>query len=106
MSDKSPPADTLSSDAIAQRAYYLWEADGRPDGRSEHYWQLALAEAHAAAKADKPVKPAKAKAPGKIAAKAVKASADKPKKATKKTDEKPAKKAATKPRAAVPSKTK
>lgn len=104
MSAKSPPADTLSSDAIQRRAYYLWEADGRPDGRSEHYWQLALAEAQAAAKPDKPTK---AKAPGKVAAKAVKAAAtDKPKKATKKADDKPAKKAATKPRAAVSSKAK
>lgn len=104
MSAKSPPADTLSTDAIQQRAYYLWEADGRPDGRSEHYWQLALAEAQAAAK---PEKPAKAKAAGKPAAKPVKAAAaEKPKKAIKKPDEKPAKKAATKPRAAVSSKAK
>lgn len=102
MSEKSPPADTLSSDAIQQRAYYLWEADGRPDGRSEHYWQLALAEAQAAVKPDKP-----AKAPGKAIAKPEKgAAADKPKKAAKKPDDKPAKKAATKPRASVSSKSK
>jgi hypothetical protein len=101
LSAKSPPADTLSSDAIQQRAYYLWEADGRPEGRSEHYWQLALAEAQAAAK------PVKTKAPAKHAPKPVKAAAaDKLKKATKKSDEKPAKKAATKPRASVSSKSK
>ena len=101
MSAKSPPTDTLSTDAIQQRAYYLWEADGRPEGRSEHYWQLALAEVQAA------VKPAKAKAPGKAAAKPVKAAAaEKPKKAAKKPDDKPAKKAATKPRASVSSKSK
>jgi hypothetical protein len=102
LSEKSPPADTLSSGAIEQRAYYLWEADGRPEGRSEHYWQMALAEAQAAAKPDKP---AKAKAPAKTAAKPAKAAAaEKPKKPAKKADEKPAKKAATKPRASVASK--
>jgi hypothetical protein len=53
LSEKSPPADALSNEAISQRAYYLWEADGRPEGRSEHYWQMALTEAHmATTKAD------------------------------------------------------
>ena len=104
MSEKSPPADTLSNEAIAQRAYYLWEADGRPEGRSEHYWQMALTEAHLAARSEKPDKPARAKAPKKIAPKA--APAEKPKKASKKPDDKPAKKAVTKPRAAVSSKAK
>jgi hypothetical protein len=26
---------------IAQRAYHLWEQDGRPDGRAEEYWERA-----------------------------------------------------------------
>jgi hypothetical protein len=34
-------ADLLNDDAIRQRAYYLWESDGRPAGRDEHYWSLA-----------------------------------------------------------------
>jgi len=38
----------LSEDALRQRAYYLWEADGRPDGRGDHYWHLAHEEAHKA----------------------------------------------------------
>lgn len=45
---KSNTADTTSGptdDALRQRAYYLWEADGRPDGQSDHYWHLAHAEA-------------------------------------------------------------
>ncbi len=104
MSEKSPPADTLSNEAIEQRAYYLWEADGRPEGRSEYYWQMALTEAHLAARSEAP---AKTKAPRKPAAKPAKpAAAEKPKKATKKAEEKPAKKAATKPRASVSGKTK
>ena len=87
-----------TEDAIRQRAYYLWENDGRPDGRSDHYWQLALEEATAAmdtaaqaksAKLARASKPAKAEAPAK------------PKKAAaRKVDDKPAKKA-TKPRVAV-----
>lgn len=48
MPGKSKPADTaaiVSEDAIRQRAYFMWEADGRPDGRGEHYWHLAHEEA-------------------------------------------------------------
>jgi hypothetical protein len=104
LSEKSPPADALSNEAISQRAYYLWEADGRPEGRSEHYWQMALTEAHMATTSEAPVK---AKAPRKPAAKPAKpAAAEKPKKAAKKADEKLPKKAATKPRASVASKAK
>ena len=35
----------VGEDAIRQRAYYLWEADGRPEGRGDHYWHLAHDEA-------------------------------------------------------------
>ena len=35
----------ISEEAIRQRAYYLWDADGRPEGRGDHYWHLACAEA-------------------------------------------------------------
>ena len=51
MPGKSKAPDSaahLSDDALQQRAYYLWEADGRPDGRGDHYWQLAHEEAHKA----------------------------------------------------------
>jgi hypothetical protein len=89
----------VSDDAIRDRAYFLWEADGRPDGRGDHYWGLALAELTAAA-APKAKKPS---APPKSASKtAKKAEAAKPAKAAKKAEAaKPAKKAATKPRAAA-----
>lgn len=48
MPGKSKPADTaaiVSEDAIRQRAYFMWEADGRPEGRGDHYWHLAHEEA-------------------------------------------------------------
>jgi hypothetical protein len=28
--------------AVRERAYLLWETDGRPDGRAEEYWHRAL----------------------------------------------------------------
>jgi hypothetical protein len=27
---------------VRERAYFLWEEDGRPEGRSEEHWQAAL----------------------------------------------------------------
>ncbi len=63
MPGKSKPADTaaiVSDDAIRQRAYYLWEADGRPEGRGEHYWHLAHEEATRALVAETATRTAKA----------------------------------------------
>ena len=34
------PEKTIE-DRVRDRAYALWEKDGRPDGRSEEYWQQA-----------------------------------------------------------------
>lgn len=68
---KSTSPDTDLDSAIRHRAYLLWEADGRPEGRAEHYWQLAQA-------ASAPEKP-KRKSPAKAAAGAQK----KPRKAAK-----------------------
>jgi hypothetical protein len=105
MPAKSKPADTaqmVSEDAIRQRAYYLWEADGRPEGKGDHYWNLAHAEATKAfveATTNGVAKATKGKsANGKAAAKEAKPAKAKAVKA----DAKPAKKAAPKPRAAVP----
>lgn len=36
--------DTSFEDRVQRRAYALWEADGRPEGRSEHHWRQARAE--------------------------------------------------------------
>ncbi|MEC5409360.1 DUF2934 domain-containing protein [Paraburkholderia sp. MPAMCS5] len=33
-----------SEESIRRRAYFLWEADGRPEGRDEHYWHLASSQ--------------------------------------------------------------
>jgi hypothetical protein len=63
MPGKSRPADTaaiVSDDAIRQRAYYLWEADGRPDGRGDHYWHLAHEEATRALVAETATRTARA----------------------------------------------
>ncbi|MDC9822308.1 DUF2934 domain-containing protein [Devosia sp. ZB163] len=84
-SKSADPASTVSEDAIRHRAYFMWEADGRPDGKHEHYWHEAHAEA---ARGRTPAEP-RANGSG---AKPVKAKA---------AADKPTKKAATRPRAAV-----
>ena len=87
-----PDTATISDDAIRQRAYYLWEADGRPEGRADHYWYLANVEATRMLAAE-PAKPARSKA--------VKAApAEKPAAKPAKTAAKPA--AAKTPRRAAP----
>jgi hypothetical protein len=40
------PEKTIE-DRVRDRAYALWEKDGRPDGRSEEYWQQARSEVEA-----------------------------------------------------------
>jgi hypothetical protein len=43
----SDPADTMDPELrrrIEERAYALWEADGRPDGRALEYWLRAEQE--------------------------------------------------------------
>jgi hypothetical protein len=36
---------TGRQDDIATRAYYIWESEGRPEGRDQEHWFRALAEA-------------------------------------------------------------
>ena len=113
MPGKSKAADTaamINEDAIRQRAYYLWEADGRPDGKHDHYWTKAHHEATKALAemtANGVAKATKGKNPSAMptAVKSVKApKAAKPVKLKAAAEAKPAKKADTKPRAAVPKK--
>lgn len=40
----------LDQDAIALRAYQLWESAGRPGGRDQEFWLLAEAELAAEAR--------------------------------------------------------
>ncbi len=59
---------------VRERAYALWECEGRPFGRDAEHWRLSeeatLAEFQAAAPAKAPRKPARAKkaAPRRISA--------------------------------------
>ncbi|RYG57588.1 MAG: DUF2934 domain-containing protein [Alphaproteobacteria bacterium] len=48
-------------DQIQQRAYKLWEADGRPEGQDQTYWFKAVAEI--AADAAKTIKTPAKRAP-------------------------------------------
>jgi hypothetical protein len=34
-------SDATRQQHIRERAYHLWEADGRPEGRSAEYWERA-----------------------------------------------------------------
>jgi hypothetical protein len=40
------PGKTID-DRVRDRAYALWEKDGRPDGRSDEYWRQAKSEVEA-----------------------------------------------------------
>jgi Protein of unknown function (DUF2934) len=40
------PEKTIE-DRVRDRAYALWEKNGRPDGRSDEYWQQARSEVEA-----------------------------------------------------------
>jgi hypothetical protein len=35
------PYDEATAQRIRERAYHLWEADGRPENRAEEYWERA-----------------------------------------------------------------
>jgi hypothetical protein len=37
-------SDTDEEHAIRKRAYYLWEAEGRPEGRDLDHWRMASGE--------------------------------------------------------------
>jgi hypothetical protein len=40
-------AEKTLEDRMRERAYALWERDGRLEGRSDEYWQLARCEVEA-----------------------------------------------------------
>jgi hypothetical protein len=37
-------AEQTNEGRVRDRAYALWEKDGRPDGRSDEYWRQARSE--------------------------------------------------------------
>lgn len=43
MSDSNPSSGESRDQRIRERAYYLWEADGRPHGNEGEYWERAAA---------------------------------------------------------------
>ena len=43
MSERSQENTPDSEHRIRERAYHLWEADGRPEGRAQDYWERAKA---------------------------------------------------------------
>ena len=89
-------AAPLSEDAIRHRAYLLWEADGRPDGMAEHYWNTAAQPAEMPAEAKKAVAAKAPKAKAKATAKAPKLKAAAAKIAAPAVKAKPAAKAPSK----------
>ena len=46
-----------SEDQIRERAYALWELDGRPDGRSDEYWEQACREFEGGERGAEPEQP-------------------------------------------------
>jgi hypothetical protein len=40
--DQSSETKSGLEQSVRERAYALWEQDGRPDGRTEAYWHQAL----------------------------------------------------------------
>jgi hypothetical protein len=42
MNDRKPVDWTELEQAVRLTAYFLWEQDGRPEGRAEEYWRRAL----------------------------------------------------------------
>jgi hypothetical protein len=47
-----------NDEAIREKAYYLWEEDGKPHGRDHEYWQRAVVALSTSAKMSTLPKPA------------------------------------------------
>jgi hypothetical protein len=47
--DARPPVD---DNALRDRAYHLWEAEGRPDGRQDEFWYAAERQLEQTARSD------------------------------------------------------
>lgn len=40
--EHDPPVDPAFDQKVRETAYFLWEQDGRPEGREQDYWDRAL----------------------------------------------------------------
>ncbi|MCQ4158913.1 DUF2934 domain-containing protein [Roseomonas sp. GC11] len=60
-------AERQIEDRIRQRAYALWEAEGRPEGQEEAHWHRARAEIAAAGAREAPEPAPRKAAPRKAA---------------------------------------
>ena len=47
-----PPTHAHDDAAVREKAYYLWEEDGKPHGRDQEYWQRAMVALSSKAKMD------------------------------------------------------
>ena len=57
MSDDPQKNTTERAHRVRERAYRLWEADGRPEGREQEYWERAEAMEKARSKAGRARQP-------------------------------------------------
>jgi hypothetical protein len=39
-----PASNRSNEDAVRQRAYFIWEREGRPEGRAREHWLSAIVE--------------------------------------------------------------
>jgi DUF2934 family protein len=39
-----PGSERNNEEAIRERAYFIWESEGRPEGRAQDHWQSATLE--------------------------------------------------------------
>jgi hypothetical protein len=65
---ESPPHDPWSDPAferaVRETAYFLWEQDGKPEGREQEYWFLGLERQLRERNADRDLKSGPTKQPG------------------------------------------
>jgi hypothetical protein len=54
--------ETYQEATVRERAYAIWEQEGRPDGREFHHWERAIHEIRALPRAVEPARAAAAKA--------------------------------------------
>ncbi len=40
-----PEADHTDEQTVRDRAYFIWEREGRPEGRANDHWERAVGEA-------------------------------------------------------------